>query len=581
MLASPIIKKHFLTYAIVSLFAVGTMVSLVQADVVLTQAPVSKITSPIATPTGVGKMPTLPAAPALAFKNNSACPPRGDLEQWAASHIGGVVGRFSDSANQNSVLGGVAVTIPELKLSTTSCPDGSFYFPYDGRVPGVPNSIPSYVTIKGTLFGYGPYTMAFVPFSKTSTGIVIAYLNKGNEALNDIASVPLDQLDKARGQSTDYRKGFDAAGVSSLAASTPIYYSQSVPPPYIRIAIRQNGTNGLPSSSGSVLKTDYVDFDYYVKHVLPVEWYYPVISQTEALKAGAMAIRNYGWYWVNAGGKYATQYGADCDNSTNCQVYIPNYTTVNATDNAVDTVAATGWYQNGSIAQPQYRAGTKGSPSSCGTNCMTQYGSQYWAQQGKAYQWILTHYYNSPTPSYFTIPPARTNPFEVATGSNYVTLSYATPGANQYAVYKWRNNAWNIVFNSSNTIYTDTNATPGQLNYYAVVAADFAGWGPFSFHGGYMGVLAKSPTGTPTPKVIPFFITNKEVRIKTTSTDQNISQYYVTKWNGSAWTTAYNGPTNTYVDTTVSSGSVYNYAVAVYDSATGWSDFVYVAPGTY
>ncbi len=42
------------------------------------------------------------------------------------------------------------------------------------------------------------------------------------------------------------------------------------------------------------------------------------ISRRTLLKAGAVAIRTYAWYWVNAGGKYDC---ADIDDTTASQVY--------------------------------------------------------------------------------------------------------------------------------------------------------------------------------------------------------------------------------------------------------------------
>ncbi len=301
-------------------------------------------------------------------------------------------------------------------------------------------------------------------------------------------------------------------------------------------------------------------------------------------------MRNYGWYWVNQGGKSLAA-GSDCDNSTRCQVYGPDYTiAVPATNNAVDAVAAAGWYQNGTIFQSQYLAGRydqskclnpQDSPYADPNNCMTQNGSHYWADQGMGYQWILNHYYISPAPTYFTMAPTRTNPVVVGTGPNYVTLGYATPGATQYAVFKWMNNTWTNVYYGTSNIYTDSSATAGQLTYYTVLAGNNAGWGPQSYDRGYLSIVPKLPASTPTPSVTPFFITDKEVRIRTTSIDTNVSQYNVWKVVGSSWTQVYNGPNNIFADTGVSANTGYNYAVAVYDASKGWSDFVYVTPVTY
>ena len=571
-------KKTFI-YSMFVLVASVAMASSAYADIVPTalSQQMTHISKPL---TSTASTPSLPPTSAHAAVRSAACPLRGDLEQWASNNVGGVVGRVSDSADPNSILEGVTISIPELKLSATTCPDGTFYFPYDSKFDGVISPNHPTITLGARLRGYGPYTMLYLPFSKDITQMVTLSLDRGNRPSTEVGSLPADQRNAiisataiTQGGTGTTRSGLT---VSPLAALTPIYTSQTNPPPYIRIAIRQN-----TSPTGSVLRTDTVDFDYYVKHVLPNEW--SSGWNPEALKAGAMAIRNYGWYFVNTGGKYATQFGADCDNSTNCQVYIPNVTTPTATDSAVDAVAGTGWYQNGSIFMPSYVAGDPGNPRGClnNTNCMTQYGSQYWALQGKGYQWILSNYY-SPTPTYWTMTPARTNPFVLATGPGYVTLSYTTAGAAQYGVFKWgTNSAWNLVYVAPNDFYTDASATSGQLNSYTVVAGNSAGWGPAAFHGGYLAAIAKTPANTPTPKVTPFFITNKEIRIKITSTDPNISQYQVQKFSGSAWTVVSNGSSNTFTDVNVSSGSISTYATFVYDPSKGWSDGIYTTTVTY
>ena len=241
-------KKLIFTYSMFALVVGGAMVSLAHADAV--PAAVAQQVADMAKPTEVSPVPTskLPKISTAAAIKSASCLPRGDLEQWAASHIGGVVGRFSDNADLNSVLGGVTVTIPELKLSSTTCPDGTFYFPYDSGYDSVINADHPTVTVKAKLAGYGSYTMFSLPFSKDITEIITPSLDKGNKPSVEAGSLSPDERGTGLTDSATSQNGVGASGSSSSVTplATPIYFSQTVPPPYIRIAIRQNDSNGKP-----------------------------------------------------------------------------------------------------------------------------------------------------------------------------------------------------------------------------------------------------------------------------------------------------------------------------------------------
>lgn len=71
-------------------------------------------------------------------------------------------------------------------------------------------------------------------------------------------------------------------------------------------------------------ETQVIDFKYYVKHVLPNEWVYAWPG--ESLRAGAMAAKMYGWFWVDYPGTWDVRDDV-CD-----QVYNPTmeYDSTNA-----------------------------------------------------------------------------------------------------------------------------------------------------------------------------------------------------------------------------------------------------------
>lgn len=168
--------------------------------------------------------------------------------------------------------------------------------------------------------------------------------------------------------------------------------SQTTPPGTIRVFVTGK-TACDPKAEGQVRT---VDFKEYVKHVLPNEWIggWPA----ESLRAGAMAVKSYAWYQVNQGGKWPSL-GADLMDSTCDQVYNPAVSYA-STDRAVDDTWNQRMTRNGYIHVASYWAGARddGGKPAAGTayaGRLSQYGSEYWARQGKTWDWILNYYYDN------------------------------------------------------------------------------------------------------------------------------------------------------------------------------------------
>jgi hypothetical protein len=149
----------------------------------------------------------------------------------------------------------------------------------------------------------------------------------------------------------------------------------------------------LRVSSGQI---EEVDFQSYVKSVLPNEWY--ASWDMNALRAGAMAVKTYAWYWcINQ--KYPGK-GYDVRDDAWDQIYKPG-TLHTRTNLAVDETW--GWImtRQGNIFQAQYIDGTQGSPDPISAETgktylgrMSQWGTQYLAENGKDWQSILRYYYD-------------------------------------------------------------------------------------------------------------------------------------------------------------------------------------------
>ncbi|MCL6453605.1 MAG: SpoIID/LytB domain-containing protein [Alicyclobacillus sp.] len=163
-------------------------------------------------------------------------------------------------------------------------------------------------------------------------------------------------------------------------------------PSVIRVAIRENNPNGEPDPRGRIVWVQTVPFDTYCKDVLPNEWM-PGWN-IEALKAGAMAVRMFAWFHhlhpVTIDG-----FTFDVDNTTNFQSF--RYLSDQPqTNRAVDEVRKFAYVKpDGAIIELNYRAGYENNPNWQYRNAqkMAQWGSEYWAEQGRNWLQILQFYY--------------------------------------------------------------------------------------------------------------------------------------------------------------------------------------------
>jgi peptidoglycan hydrolase-like amidase len=147
-----------------------------------------------------------------------------------------------------------------------------------------------------------------------------------------------------------------------------------------------------------------VNFKEYTKNVLPNEWSPPDNFNMEALKAGAMAVKTFGWHKV-VNPKYRGRTGSDGRTfhvrDTTCdQVYLPN-SAVARSNSAVDETWLWIMTRDGKIFESQYLAGTQGEINIPGSPMiMSQHGSQVLALPPYDYDWpaLLRYYYDTAGP---------------------------------------------------------------------------------------------------------------------------------------------------------------------------------------
>ncbi len=174
------------------------------------------------------------------------------------------------------------------------------------------------------------------------------------------------------------------------------YSSQSTTPATIRVLVR-TGTSSY--------RIDSVPFMTYVENSLPNEW---IPSwDGDALRAGAVAVKSYAWYWVTHFGGYVSGYTTgtvakcfDVTDDTAFQVYRAGSAGTRTTS-AVVASWPVALRRAGRIVQASYRAYLNNSGEACGAyadgSTLSQWGSQNCveANSGNKYNVILQRYYGS------------------------------------------------------------------------------------------------------------------------------------------------------------------------------------------
>ena len=174
----------------------------------------------------------------------------------------------------------------------------------------------------------------------------------------------------------------------NLAGSCTGYTSQATPPATIRVFL---------GASKTIVT---VAFQTYVEDVLPNEW---IPSwDGDALKAGAVAIKSYAWYWVtHFGGPTSINNSTTCfdvTDDTNFQVYNPAHINSRTTAAVVASWPVTARV-NGQVLQASYRASLHDTGEACGAyadgSTLSQWGTQNCneASSGNKYNVILGKYY--------------------------------------------------------------------------------------------------------------------------------------------------------------------------------------------
>jgi len=295
-----------------------------------------------------------------------------------ATYYGAIEGRVISMATGEAVAG-ARVSANELGLETTSDAEGQFIM---REIPLESGVFETSVSVSASGFGQWEILGARVLAEDT----LLLEVELAAEAITVVMPPP-------RAEQPDWP---EIQGDGPAQALTIGELSGDALPATIRVRV-----TGYPYCDTSRPYTvQVVDFNDYVKHVLPNEW---VPSWPgESLRAGAMAAKMYAWYWIARGGKWSD---ADVYDSTCDQVYNPAVAYAN-TNQAIDF----NWFwrlmRNGELFQTSYRAFyDQCVAAGLAGNCLGQWETYYHAIGNNGYDlltWdeMLSRYYQGSALSY-------------------------------------------------------------------------------------------------------------------------------------------------------------------------------------
>ncbi|WP_206068430.1 SpoIID/LytB domain-containing protein [Nonomuraea composti] len=310
--------------------------------------------------------------------------------------------RLAAAATALALGGGLLATATPASAASRDgvCDSGEFcyYFNSDnqGSVSDFTASVADYATTQPTCYDFkGPgagkgecIKNAAASVWNRSSKTVRVYYNTG------YAGTYQDFAAGAKGNLNATLKNQNAS--HQFLGSAPPPTPPPTSPPSSPAECKTDGTDTkLPTTilvyRTSLDRVERVDFKTYVKNVLPNEW----VSSwpAESLKAGAMAVKNFGWYWaLHSNRKTPSGQCFDVYDHTSSQVYEPG--SAKATTNAaVDATWGARLTRGGKIFRAQYCATTTACGNWVDGDWMSQYGSRDKAAAGWSYSRILKHYY--------------------------------------------------------------------------------------------------------------------------------------------------------------------------------------------
>jgi hypothetical protein len=198
-----------------------------------------------------------------------------------------------------------------------------------------------------------------------------------------IANLAASEADLAKEKQTD---------LSIIPEVSPTATDEHARPSSIKVYLTYQTNKDYWKTS-----TATVNFYDYIRDVLPNEWVASwYTSYPTAVRAGALAVKMYGWYHVYHPKWNFSPYYADVQDNTNDQKYIVN-SRHSSTTQAISDVGGIGVDRaDGNLFETQHIQGSENDGGYHGGK-MWHFGTKYWAGKGKGYTFMVHYYYDYST----------------------------------------------------------------------------------------------------------------------------------------------------------------------------------------
>ncbi len=318
--------------------------------------------------------------------------------RWQAGALPGLAGSHEPKtglkvivrSGQDMPIPAAQVSLPELRLRNYTDSTGQVSWE---DIPLEDPAIPVTITVSAP--GYGSWTIAQVILAANDTLILTPELTTTPVTIRMAAPEARSSSHPLAG--SFYLPGNRSITQTSFGSNRPPDKTTRGPADFtIPDTIRVRVTGKWECDPDAPYSVETVDFKQYVKHVLPNEWY--SFWPREALKAGAVAVKMYAWYFIAQGGKWED---ADVLDNTCDQWYVP-FLERESTNQAVEDTWPWLMTRNGNLFPAYHKDIDACDPP----NCIRQSVSANLARSGRTWDDILQHFYGDITLSLLSLPPA-------------------------------------------------------------------------------------------------------------------------------------------------------------------------------
>lgn len=358
-------------------------------------------------------------------------------------------------------IGDGRIAIPELGIDMPLGADASFDLP-DLPASADPDN-PTEVTVVFTAPGLGSFTYLHLRIGEGYHPILTPVL---------IDTPRIDDHSLARRPDVlgESQASLSPPGVSVDGTDSPSPASAQVCETSGEILVLPKTIRVWENGVGEDELVHTYDFKFYVKHVLPREWF--ATWDEDSLWAGAMAVKSFAWWHATHSHKHIT--GPECydvDSGTNHQVFDPNDSdtrTDAAVDSTWDFYMIEGSGLGADVVQAFHKAGND--PEICGEwfgdpalgDDMSQEGSQACAEDGIPWFFILTTYYFPPEVSWALLHEAGESDSDGCTNGQEVGNNELSGGRRSPRYFWDYYDVW-------------TNTTSGWVKDKAITVIDILG----------------------------------------------------------------------------------------------------------